>query len=83
MTRSNENARLVAEYLTGHPKIARWDYLGFLKEGDPRKAVFGRQCSAPGSTFAFDVQGGEKEAFALLDHLQIMKLAVNLRAPKH
>jgi methionine-gamma-lyase len=33
---------------------------------------------APGSTFAFDVKGGEKEAFALLDNLQIMKLAVSL-----
>jgi methionine-gamma-lyase len=53
-------------------------YLGFLKEGDPRKTVFNRQCSAPGSTFAFDVKGGEKEAFALLDHLQIMKVAVSL-----
>ena len=78
MTRSNANARLVAEYLAGHPKIARVHYLGFLKEGDPRKTVFDRQCSAPGSTFAFDVKGGEKEAFALLDHLQIMKLAVSL-----
>jgi methionine-gamma-lyase len=36
------------------------------------------QWSAPGSTFAFDVKGGEKEAFALLDHLLIMKLAVSL-----
>ena len=53
-------------------------YLGFLKEGDPRKTVFDRQCPAPGSTFAFDVKGGEKEAFALLDNLQIMKLAVSL-----
>src|SRR5271163_4553879 len=78
MTRSNANARLVAEYLAGHPKIARVHYLGFLKEGDPHKTVFNRQCSAPGSTFAFDVKGGEKEAFALLDHLQIMKLAVSL-----
>ena len=78
MTRSNANARLVAEYLAGHPKIARVHYLGFLKEGDPHKTVFDRQCSAPGSTFAFDVNGGEKEAFALLDHLQIMKLAVSL-----
>jgi methionine-gamma-lyase len=45
-----------------------------LREGDPRKAVFDRQCPAPGSTFAFDVKGGEREAFALLDNLQIMKL---------
>jgi Cys/Met metabolism PLP-dependent enzyme len=41
------------------------------------KAVFNRQCTAPGSTFSFDVKGGETEAFALLDHLQIMKLAVS------
>jgi methionine-gamma-lyase len=40
--------------------------------------VFDRQCTAPGSTFACDVKGGEKEAFALLDHLQIMKFAVSL-----
>ncbi len=78
MTRSNDNARLVAEYLAGHPKIAKVHYLGFLKDGDPRKTVFDRQCTAPGSTFAFDVRGGEREAFALLDHLQIMKLAVSL-----
>ena len=38
--------------------------------------MFDRQCSAPGSTFAF--KGGEKEAFALLDHLQILKLAISL-----
>jgi methionine-gamma-lyase len=78
MTRSNENARLVAEYLADHPKIARVHYLGFLRDGDPRKTVFNRQCTAPGSTFAFDVKGGESQAFALLDNLQIMKLAVSL-----
>jgi methionine-gamma-lyase len=78
MSRANDNARLVADYLAGHPKVARVHYLGHLAEGDPRKAVFDRQCTAPGSTFAFDVKGGETEAFALLDHLQIMKLAVSL-----
>jgi cystathionine beta-lyase/cystathionine gamma-synthase len=36
------------------------------------------QRSALGSTFGFDVKGGEKEAYALLDHLQIVKLAVSL-----
>jgi methionine-gamma-lyase len=77
MSRSNENAGVVAEYLASHPKVAKVHYLGFLKNGR-EKAVFERQCTAPGSTFAFDVKGGEKEAFALLDHLQIMKLAVSL-----
>lgn len=76
--RSNENGRLVAEYLAGHSKVARVHYLGDLKAGDPRKAVFERQCSAPGSTFAFDIKGGEGEAFRLLDNLQIIHLAVSL-----
>lgn len=78
MQRANENGRKVAEYLRRHPKIAKVHYLGDLKDGDPRKPVFDRQCTAPGSTFAFDVKGGEKEAFAVLDNLQIMKLAVSL-----
>ncbi len=77
MTRSNENARAVAEYLANHPKVAKVHYLGFLAD-DRRKALFERQCTAAGSTFSFDVKGGEKEAFILLDHLQIMKLAVSL-----
>ena len=76
--RSNENARKVAEFLAGHPKIAKLYYLGFLRAGDPHKAVFDWQCTAPGSTFSFDVKGSETEAFALLDYLQIMKLAVSL-----
>jgi methionine-gamma-lyase len=77
MSRSNENAAVVAGFLASHPKVAKVHYLGFLKDSR-EKAVFERQCTAPGSTFAFDVRGGEKEAFALLDHLQIMKLAVSL-----
>jgi methionine-gamma-lyase len=77
MGRSNENAAVVADYLASHPKVAKVHYLGFLKDSRD-KEVFERQCTAPGSTFAFDVKGGEKEAFALLDHLQVMKLAVSL-----
>jgi len=76
--RANDNALKVAEYLRAHPKIADVHYLGFLDDGDPRKAVFDRQCVAPGSTFSFEVKGGEAEAFAFLDKLEIMKLAVSL-----
>jgi methionine-gamma-lyase len=78
VARANENGRIVAEYLSTHPKVARVHYLGALRAGDPRKPVFERQCSAPGSTFSFDIKGGEKEAFRLLDHLQIIHLAVSL-----
>ena len=37
-----------------------------------------RQCSGAGSTFSFDIKGGETEAFAFLNALQIFKLAVSL-----
>lgn len=76
--RANANARKIAAYLLAHPKIAKVHYLGFLDAADPRKQVFDRQCTAPGSTFSFEVKGGEAEAFAFLDKLAIMKLAVSL-----
>jgi methionine-gamma-lyase len=76
--RANANARLVAEYLRAHPRIRAVHYLGFLAGDDPRRPVFERQCTAPGSTFSFDIAGGEAEAFAFLDRLQVMKLAVSL-----
>jgi methionine-gamma-lyase len=78
MERADANARLVAEFLRDHPKVAKVHYLAFLEEGSKARAVFARQCTGAGSTFAFDIKGGEKEAFAFLNALQIFKLAVSL-----
>jgi methionine-gamma-lyase len=78
MERSNANARLVAEFLRDHPKVAKVHYLAFLEEGSKAQAVYARQCTGAGSTFSFDIKGGEKEAFAFLNALQIFKLAVSL-----
>ena len=78
MERSNTNALLVAEYLRDHPKVDKVHHLAFLEEGSAAQAVFARQCTGPGSTFSFDIKGGEKEAFAFLNALQIFKLAVSL-----
>lgn len=78
MERSNTNARLVAEYLRDHPKVDKVHHLAFLEEGSAAQSVFARQCTGPGSTFSFDIKGGEKQAFAFLNALQIFKLAVSL-----
>src|SRR5262245_7361772 len=78
MRAASDNAARVAGYLAQHPKVASVNYLGFLKSGDPRAAVFQRQCRSAGSTFAFSIRGGEAEAFRMLDALQVMKLAVSL-----
>jgi methionine-gamma-lyase len=78
MTSSMKNARYVAEFLAGHPKVKAVNYLGFLARGTPEHEIYSRQCEAPGSTFAFEIHGGEAEAFAVLDALQVVKLAVSL-----
>ncbi|HOQ60642.1 MAG TPA: cystathionine gamma-synthase family protein [Vicinamibacterales bacterium] len=78
MTGSMENARRVAEFLAGHPKVKAVHYLGFLGPADPQLGLYQRQCEAPGSTFSFEVDGGEAEAFRLLNRLEVIKLAVSL-----
>lgn len=78
MRRAADNAVRVAEFLTGHPKVESVNYLGFLPASDPRRVVYDRQCEGAGSTFAFDIKGGEAEAFRFLDALQVIKLAVSL-----
>jgi methionine-gamma-lyase len=78
MTGAMKNARYVAEFLADHPKVKKVHYLGFLREEHPDTAIYRRQCKAPGSTFAFEVHGGEAEAFRLLNNLQLVRLAVSL-----
>jgi cystathionine gamma-synthase/methionine-gamma-lyase len=76
--RACSNARAVATFLRGHPKVDAVTYLGFLAEGSPARAVYNRQCGGAGSTFSFTIRGGEAEAFRLLDQLKVLKLAVSL-----
>jgi len=78
MERANDNAKSVAEFLRDHPKVTKVHYLPFLEEGSAAHAVYARQCKGAGSTFSFDIKGGQKEAFAFLNALQIFKLAVSL-----
>ena len=42
------------------------------------RAAVEHLCKGPGSTFSFEVKGGEAEAFAVLDRLKVIKLAVSL-----
>jgi methionine-gamma-lyase len=78
MERADASARRVAEFLRDHRKVDRVHYLGFLPVGSKAQEVYARQCTGAGSTFSFDIKGGEKDAFAFLNALQIVKLAVSL-----
>jgi methionine-gamma-lyase len=78
MERGNNNARVVAEFLRDHPRVAKVHYLPFLPADAPQRRVYEAQCSGAGSTFSFDIKGSLAEAFGCLNRLQIFKLAVSL-----
>ncbi len=78
MEKANDNAAAVAAFLRTHSKIEKLHYLPFLEAGSPAANTFKHQCSGAGSTFSFDVVGGQPAAFKLLNTLQLFKLAVSL-----
>ena len=78
MTAACRNAEAVTRFLAAHPKVRHVYYPAFFPEGSPERDVYLRQCTAAGTTFAFDIAGGEREAFRFLNALRIVKLAVSL-----
>jgi methionine-gamma-lyase len=78
MEKADANARIVAQFLRDHAKVERVHYLPFLEAESPSAKVFRAQCTGAGSTFSFDIRGGETAAFAFLNALQLFKLAVSL-----
>lgn len=78
MTASMKNARYVADFLRDHPRVRQVHYLGHLEPGHPMYEVYRRQCVAPGSLIAFEVDDGEAGAFRFLNGLRLVKLAVSL-----
>ena len=71
-------ASKVAAFLRDHPKIDNVWFLDFLPKDHPDRPIHERQNKSAGSTFSFEVKGGEAGAFRLLDRLQVIKLAVSL-----
>ena len=78
MEKADANARLVADYLRDHAKVAKVRYLAHHDEASPAGRLFAKQCTGAGSTFSFDIVGGRAAAFRFLNALQIFKLAVSL-----
>jgi len=78
MERAAVNAAKVAKFLFEHPKVARVHYPPLLPAHDPARQLMERQSGSAGSTFSFEVRGGQAEAFAFLNRLEVFKLAVSL-----
>lgn len=79
MEKQADNAKYVADFLARHKKVEKLYYLGHISERDERNyKIFKEQCQCAGAMISFDVKGGEKEAFAFLNNLKLIKLAVSL-----
>lgn len=79
MEKQAENAQIVAIRLQNHPKVAKVYYLGLLSQAEGEAyETYKKQCTSPGAMVSFELNGGEAEAFAFLNHLKLVKLAVSL-----
>jgi methionine-gamma-lyase len=78
MEKANNNALVIANFLREHPKCEKIHYLPYHDESSPLGRTFASQCTGAGSTFSFDIRGGQPAAFKFLNALQILKLAVSL-----
>ncbi len=76
--RAARNAEAVAGFLRGHPRVEAVNYIGFRPPESVAASVFRRQCRGAGSTFTFRICGGEASAFAMLDRLRVVRMAVSL-----
>ena len=78
MERSQTNAIDLVSRLSAHPKVKAVLTAGGLGASAEQQALARRQCAGQGSTFSIRLNGGEAEAFRLLNALRIFKLAVSL-----
>jgi methionine-gamma-lyase len=70
------NAGPLAAYLEGHPKVASVSYPGLASH--PQHELAERQMDGPGALVSFEMRGGYEAGVRLLDHLELMTLAVSL-----
>lgn len=72
-----QNALKVVEYLSNHPKVAKVNHPSLDNHPDNKlyKKYFPK---GAGSIFTFEIKGGEKEAWAFIDSLNIFSLLANV-----
>jgi O-succinylhomoserine sulfhydrylase len=70
------NAAVVADFLAGQPNVARVLYPG--RDDFPQRELAKRQMTQGGTLICFDVEGGQPQAFQLLNNLQLIDISNNL-----
>jgi len=77
LDRHAENTKKVVEYLQNHPLVEKVNHPSLPDH--PDHAVYERYFPNGGaSIFTFEIKGGQKEAWAFIDHLEIFSLLANV-----
>jgi methionine-gamma-lyase len=75
--KAQANARSVVAFLRNHRKV-RWVYYPGFDGNDEMISGYNTQCRGSGSLLSFEVMGGKKNAFAVLNALRHFSLAVSM-----
>ncbi len=78
MEKQAENAYKIAMWLKEQPKVKKVLYPALIKKGHPQEEICKKQCKGFGSLIAFEVKGGKKGAFKILNNVKLCRLAVSL-----
>ena len=79
MEKQQENAIKVVEFLAKHKAVTRIAYPSSLGDNsEEQMEIFERMCLGTGSIISFEVQGGEAEAYRVLNGVHDIRLAVSL-----
>ena len=76
MERHCASARIVAEWLQGHPQVAAVHYPGLESFG--QHALAKRQMALPGAMIAFELKGGLEDGRRMMNGLRLIARAVSL-----
>lgn len=72
-----ENTLKIVDFLAKHPKVAKVNHPALPEH--PDHELYNKLFpNGAGSIFTFEVKGGEKEAWAFIDHLRIFSLLANV-----
>ncbi len=71
-----ENAQALAEWLQGHPAVARVHYSGLPDH--PQHELAGRQQAGYGAVLGFEVKGGREAAWSVIDATRMLSITGNL-----
>ena len=72
----SESAARIADFLAGHPKVARISYP--FHKSHPQYELAKRQMSSGSTLIAIDLKGGREAAFKLSDSLGVILISNNL-----